>query len=112
MQLVPNLKARMVDAAGLLQSPWNSFFQQFTQAPPAVIPITVGASPFEYQAKEPGLISISGGTVSAVTFTRGSVTVTVTGQILIPVYLNDVIEVTYSVLPTMKFFPNYGNVPR
>jgi hypothetical protein len=108
---VPNLMSRIVDAAGLLLRPWNSFFQQFTQAPPAAIDITVGASPFEYEAREPGLISISGGTVSSITFTRGGDTVTVTNQALIPVYLKDVIEVTYTVLPTMKFFPNYGNAP-
>lgn len=76
------------------------------------MPIIVGSSPFEYLAEEPGNIFISGGTVSGITLTRGTDTITVAPSTanprLIPVAVADIVEVTYSVLPTMKFIPSYG----
>jgi len=111
MQLMPNLRSKVVNAAGLLLAPWNSFLQQFVQAPPAALPVVLTGSPFEYQAAEPGLLTITGGTVSAITYSRGGVTVTFTGMLFVPICLNDIVEITYSVAPTVYFFPNYGNKP-
>lgn len=95
---------------GRIASPWDSYLQQFTQAPPSVMAVTAGASPFSYTVKEPGCVAVSGGTVSAITFTRGNVSIDVTGQKLIPVCIQDIITVTYSVLPTIRFIPAYGQV--
>jgi hypothetical protein len=105
---LPNLGSPFVGKFGRLLSPWNFYLQQFVQAPPNIIDVTVGTSPYNYQAEEPGNISITGGTVSAITLFRGLLNVDVTGQKLIPVAINDVVRVTYSVLPTIKFLANYG----
>lgn len=95
-----------------IKEPWVQYLQQFTIAPPAFASITVGISPFEYTAEEPGNIFISGGTVSGITLTRGSDTITIfpntVNPRLVPVAVADIVEVTYSVLPTMKFIPSYG----
>jgi hypothetical protein len=112
MQPFPSVIQDFIDAAKKIKEPWVQYLQQFTIAPPAFIDITVGASPFEYQDKEPGNIFISGGTVSGITLTRGVDTITVAPDTstprIIPVAVNDIIEVTYTVLPTMKFIPLYG----
>jgi hypothetical protein len=105
---LPNLLQPFVSAARQLQSPWNMYLQQFTQAPPNIQDVTVTTSPFEYQAKEPGNVSVIGGTVSAIALVRGLISVDVTGMKLIPVAINDIVRVTYSVLPTIKFLASYG----
>lgn len=105
---LPNLIAAFVDRAGKIQSPWNYYLQQFTQAPPNILEVIPDGSPFEYTAVEPGTVAITDGTVSVVTLTRGVITIDITGQILIPVSIADTVEITYSVLPTVQFIPSYG----
>lgn len=105
---LPNLLQPFVGGMGRLKAPWNFYLQQFTQAPPNIASIIVGISPFSYTAVEPGNIAITGGTISAITITRGTVTINVTGQKIIPVAINDIVTVTYSVLPTIQFLPSYG----
>lgn len=112
MQPFPQTIARFVDIAGRILQPWQQYLQQFTQAPPPFMQITVDGSPFSYIAREPGYVIISGGTVSAITLTRGSTTLTFTGQLQVPVSINDTVTVTYSVLPTIRFIPIYGAAPR
>lgn len=107
MQILPSVLSQFVNKAGLVITPWIQYLQQFTIAPPAFMDITVGVSPFEYEAKEPGNIFISGGTVSLIQLTRGTDTITVTGD-LIPVAINDTVTIIWTVLPTMKFIPSYG----
>lgn len=105
---LPSLIAPFVKGKGLIASPWNFYLQQFTQAPPNILPVTPNISPSSYQAVEPGVIAVTGGTVSAIALKRGVITIDVTGQKLIPVSINDIVEVTYSVLPTIQFIPSYG----
>jgi hypothetical protein len=106
--LVPNLSAPLTDSYGLIKSQaWISFFQQFVQAPSGTSSLIVGASPFAYQAKEPGLVNVGSGVVSHISLTRGSTIIDVTGLKLIPVAIKDTVTVTYSVLPTILFIPNY-----
>ena len=104
-----NLLAPFVDKAGKLLQPWQSFLQQFVQAPPKFLNITVTASPFSYQAVEPGYVYITGGTISLAVLSRGGFDLNVTGLKIVPVSINDVIKITYSVLPTVAFMPIYGN---
>ncbi len=105
--------AKLVDATGRMLTPWNSYFQQFTQAPASAIDITVGISPFDYTAKEPGTLVITGGTVTGVRLTRGStVIILATTNNVIPVGINDIVRVTYSVLPTLRLLPSYGVAPQ
>lgn len=106
---LPSSLAAVVREGGKITPPWQQYLQQFTQAPPNVLDITVGISPYSYQAKEPGNLAITGGTVSQITLTRGQVSIDVSGSILVPVSINDIVEVTYSVLPDIQFLPSYGN---
>lgn len=101
-----NTGARFVDAAGRILRPWIQYLQQFTTAPPAFMPITVGASPFSYTAKEPGNVYIDSST--AILLTRGIVSIDLTGLKIVPVSINDIVTVTYSGLPVIKFIPSYG----
>lgn len=113
MQVLPNQNSPLVNrATGNIIPPWNSYLQQFTQKPPPVMAIDVTASPFSYTAVEPGNVAISGGTVSAIVLTRGSVSITIVGSNFVPVAIGDIVTVTYSVLPTIRFIPAYGNAPR
>lgn len=113
MIVLPSLMARLVDAGGRMLTPWNSYFQQFTQAPASAIDIVVGASPFDYRVKEPGTFIITGGIITGVRLTRGSVAITLaTANNIIPVGINDVVRVTYSVLPTLRLLPSYGVAPQ
>lgn len=105
---LPNQIQPFVGGMGRIKPPWNSYLQQFTQAPPNILSITVGTSPSEYTAVEPGFIAVAGGTVSAISLTRGAISIDVTGVKLIPVAIADVVAVTYSVLPTIQFIPMYG----
>lgn len=98
MQPLNNLAAPFVDKAGKLIKPWIQFLQQFVQAPPA---ITTIISP--YTAKEPGYIVITGG--AAITLTRGKISITLTGQKIIPVSISDIVT---SPSGTLQFIPIYG----
>lgn len=74
----------------------------------AVIAITPGASPFAYTALAEGSVTVAGGTVSAISITRGA-TVVPTGATagIFPLSQGDIITVTYSVVPTtMNFIPS------
>lgn len=110
MQIFPTTLARWL--AKTLDMASVSYLQQFTQAPPKFLPIIVDTSPFSYTAKEPGFVFVSGGTVSAITLMRGPDSLNVTGQKIIPVSINDIVETTYSVLPTLTFIPIYGAAQR
>ena len=108
MTPLPSVLQAFVNSAKGIVEPWIQYLQQFTIAPPAFADVIVGTSPFEYQAAEPGNLFISGGTVSLITLTRGTDTITVSPTKLVPVAVDDIVEVTYSVLPTIKFIPSYG----
>lgn len=85
---VPNLRSALVDKAGKLIPPWNSFFQQFVQPAPAVA--AVPASPFTANAN--GTIILTGATT--VTLTRGNVAISLTGQRIIPISVGDTVSWT------------------
>lgn len=108
---VPNLSAKLVNAAGLIVTPWNSFFQQFTEAPPALQAQTVAASPYTYTASEPGNLFISGGTLSSVTLTRGKTTLNLANARLVPVSIKDIVSVTYTATPAITFISTFGGNP-
>ncbi len=69
--------------------------------------ITAGASPFTYSAPVKGSVIVSGGTVSAIAFSRDGITFYTTGQTagMFPLNAQDRLRVTYTVLPTLTFVP-------
>ncbi len=105
---LPNLNSQLVTADGRIKQPWNNFFQQFTQQPSGVMDIIVDISPFSYTTKEPGTLVISSGTISQVNLIRGNTTVDMGTSKNIVVMIGDIIEITYSVLPSIQFLPFYG----
>jgi hypothetical protein len=86
---------------GMLTYPWLLYLQQ---QPGPITPVVPGASPFTYTASGPGFLSISGGTVSAMTLTRGGVTAAI-GASLIPMANKDFATITFSAAPTISFIP-------
>lgn len=95
-QPVPNLGSRFVDKDGYLLSPWNSFFQQLVQRAPAVAPVI--ANPFTANAN--GNLIIKGATT--ITLRRGTVNISLTGQIIIPISVGD--TVSWTGVPTSVQF--------
>lgn len=93
-------------AKGILQAflipPWNSFFQQFTQPPPAVADVSL-VSGNNFTPNRNGTLIVTGGTISNISLTRGTVAIDLTGQRVIPVSLNDSVSITYSVAPVVQF---------
>jgi hypothetical protein len=91
-------------------SSWYRWFQNidFGIPPSSEIPVTVSASPFIYSATQKGTLLISGGTISAIAYSRTRGTFYNTGQIsgAIAMSANDQIKVTYSGIPTMVFMPS------
>ncbi len=69
--------------------------------------VSVSASPFSYVADGYGSVIVSGGTVSAIAFSRDGTTFFATGQTAGMFRLNtgDTLRVTYTVLPTLTFVP-------
>lgn len=75
--------------------------------PQPEVALTVGASPFSYQAIIRGQVLITGGTVSAIEFSRNGTTFYNTGQTsgTFQMDMNDIIRVTHTGAPSMVFFP-------
>lgn len=102
----PNSDAPMVDDRGVVFTAWYLFFAAFAETPHPMEELDLTGSPFSYTANEGGSIFISGGNVSAVTLTRGRTTLN-TGLTsgFFPIGWQDIIEITYTVAPTVYFIP-------
>lgn len=86
---------------------WWQFFNLLAPVQPIKeASITVTGSPFSYTAQSNGYVLVTGGTVSAISFTRVSAHATglITG--FIPVDNKDVVTITYTVAPTITFIPS------
>jgi hypothetical protein len=70
--------------------------------------LTIGASPYTYVAGVKGSLIVSGGTVSAIAFSRDGATFYSTGQTagMFPLNARDSLRITYTVLPTVTFVPS------
>jgi len=102
----PNLQAPfVVPATGVLTPQWQLAFQPLIQPPQAIKAVALTGSPLAFTADMNGTLSVQGGTVSAVTLTRGRRTIPVgAGDGLYPMSKGDTLTVTYSVAPTINFF--------
>lgn len=86
-----------------LTTSWRLFFQQFVQKAAAAVAVTLTGSPFLYTPNQNGNVYINGGTVSSVSLIRGSDTLDITGQKIVPIGIGDTIKIIYTVAPTVKF---------
>lgn len=92
----------------------SSWWYRFFQASDVGVPpsgessVTVTASPFTYSAPRKGSVIVTGGTVSAIAFSRTPPTFYTTGQTtgMFPVNQFDRLKVTYSAKPTIVFVPS------
>lgn len=69
--------------------------------PLSVSAVTLGASPFDYEAPRDGFVSIAGGTVSAIAYVRQGVTTSLGLASVIPVKKGDTVRITYTLAPTV-----------
>lgn len=83
---IPNLNSPLVNKLGNLISPWNSWFQQLSQKAPVITSITI--SPFT--ANTNGTVIFTGG-APVITLTRGTISIILTGQRIIPISISDTI---------------------
>jgi hypothetical protein len=69
--------------------------------------VSVGASPFVFTAPFDGILVVTGGTVSAISLNRGAGFLS-TGLTVgvIPVRQRDQVQITWSGVPTVTFYPN------
>lgn len=76
-------------------------------APAAEFPVVGTGSPFTYTAPRGGFMILTGGTVSAVEFSRDGVTFYSYGTTAgtFPLSSSDRIRITYTVVPVMTFVP-------
>lgn len=105
---LPNYPVPLI-TGGRTESAWYRFWAGLFNglAPAAEVPVTLGASPYVYSAPVKGFVIVSGGTVSAVEFSRDGVTFYSYGVTAGPFPLNaaDRIRITYTVAPTVTFVP-------
>jgi hypothetical protein len=105
---IPNFPAPL-EVSGKTSKDWYFFWAGlYNGLPPAAeVAVTPGASPYTYSAAVRGSVIVSGGTVSAIAFSRDGVTFYNVGQTSGMFLLNaaDQLRITYTVLPTVTFVP-------
>lgn len=102
----------IIPGSNIAQKDWFLAFSNFYLAaveglPQTEVAIAAGASPFTYEAVIRGQILISGGTVSAIAFSRDGTTFYTTGQTsgFVQMDKGDFVRITYTVAPTIVYFP-------
>lgn len=106
---IPQFKVPL-QTSGVTGKDWYFFWSGlYVGIPPAQVnTIVIGASPFTYSPQIKGTVSIRGGTISAVQFSRDGVNTYTLGATsgVFPVNAADRLIVTYTVIPTeMLFIP-------
>lgn len=96
-----------MDANGNMATSWRRWLHDTdVGTPPAAeAVITVGASPFAYQATQKGFMIVTGGTVSNIQITRTGTYSTGQTSGVFPLSLADILTVTWSGKPTLTFVP-------
>jgi hypothetical protein len=106
---LPNFQVPL-EQKGVTAKDWFLFWANlFSGLPPGnETALTIGASPYTYVAAVKGSLIVSGGTVSAIAFSRDGSTFYATGQTagMFPLNARDSLRVTYTVLPTVTFVPS------
>lgn len=105
-QPFPSVQSRVTNEDGTVTPAWRGLFSAVWQRTGGTLsagPIQplMGPSPIAFTAGAPGHVIISGGTVSSVTLTRG--TMTIPAQSPVPVSAGDVVTIAYSAVPTASF---------
>jgi len=106
---LPNFNVPL-EIKGITSKDWFLYWANlFSGLPPGnETALTIGASPYTYVAGVKGSLIVSGGTVSALAFSRDGATFYSTGQTsgMFPLNARDSLRITYTVLPTVVFVPS------
>lgn len=109
---MPQPQTPLIIAGNIPQKDWFLAFSNFYLAaveglPQTEVSIAAGASPFTYESVIRGQLLISGGTVTAIEFSRNGTTFYTTGQTsgFVQMDNGDFVRVTYAVAPTLTYFP-------
>lgn len=103
----PPTSNQVVDDRRMLTTAWIGFMSSLVGMPFPIQELDFSTgSPYEFTASVPGFLLIKGGTVSAISLTRGRITV-VTGLTsgFIPMGLGDLVTTTFTVTPDAWFVP-------
>ena len=105
---IPKFEQNIIDRNSTNKQ-WYFFLQGLWKGTPpaAEAAVSVTASPMTYVASQRGFMVISGGTVSAIAFSRNGTTFYSSGETAgsFPLSFGDSLKVTYTGAPTMTFFP-------
>jgi hypothetical protein len=106
----PTYDTNLVEKGGNTNKSQYRFFQDLDigTPPAAETPVTPTGSPFTFQAPRAGYLIVSGGAVSAISFSRTPKTFYPTGQTsgMFSLNLNDNLQIAYSAPPTLIFVPS------
>ncbi len=69
--------------------------------PLSVSAVTVGASPYDYEAPRDGFVSIVGGTLTSVSYVRQGVPTSLGVVPVVPVKKGDTVRIAYTLAPTV-----------
>lgn len=98
-----------LEEGGRTASTWYFFLAGLFRglAPEREAAVTPGASPYTYSSPRGGFVIVSGGTVSAIDWSRDGTTFFTTGQTAgcFPLSSQDFLKITYTVVPTVTFVP-------
>jgi len=105
---IPKFEQQIIDEK-TTNKQWYFFLQGLWKGTPpaAEAAVSVTVSPMTYVATQRGFMVISGGTISAIAFSRDGTTFYSSGETAgsFPLSNGDSLRVTYTVTPTMTFFP-------
>ena len=103
---LPTYEQSLTKSGQTAQSWYRFFSGVFQGTPPAnESKLSVGASPYAYQAPVKGFVILSGGSVSAVQFTRSVTTLTNQTSGIFPLNQGDTLTITYASLPVAVWVP-------
>lgn len=104
---LPNRDAPAVDPkSGMLETAWYNFMAFMSSlTATALESVSVGSSPYTFEASKIGHLHVAAGTVSSVVLQRGGVTLSCPTSGFVPVVAGDAVAVTYTAAPTLTFIP-------
>lgn len=105
---IPTFGTKLVDDE-ITSKSWYFFFQGLWkgQPPSSEVAVALTGSSFTYPAPSRGFVVVNGGTVSVISISRDNTTYYTTGETagVFPISMGDYLRVTYTVAPTVTFFP-------
>lgn len=100
----PRFDAPIADKDGRLTRPWLLALQSLWN-PAAEFSVAPTGSPFTLHVPQPGFLLVVGGTVSDISLRRSQLNPTGLTGGFIPCSIEDDVVITYTVAPTLVFFP-------